>query len=74
MKLKTVVFTVLILLTSLANAGGPNCAPGYCLDFDGNGCHKCGQLSTDLDSQDSKNCDNQANEEDFLTKLLVHLK
>ncbi len=30
-----------IFLATVAQAGGPACAPGYCLDTDGMGCHAC---------------------------------
>lgn len=34
-------FALFILPITSAIAGGPTCSPGYCLDWDGNGCHKC---------------------------------
>jgi len=31
----------ILLFLAAAQAGGPSCAPGYCLDADGDGCHAC---------------------------------
>jgi hypothetical protein len=39
-------FRIALFLTAFAStlalAGGPTCGPGYCLDWDGDGCHYCG--------------------------------
>lgn len=51
------VFCLLALNTTLSWAGGPKCAPGYCLDNDGNGCHPCNLYpkSFDLEKLNGEN-------------------
>ena len=42
------IASLTLVFSCFARAGGPTCAPGYCMNSNGSGCHPCGHRLLDL--------------------------